>query len=171
MRVRPRTAIRVRPRTAVTIAMASFLGLVAFLWPFVVAPGTFTSTETPPLMFGVLLALVLAVVTPGLSLVRALTGGAVIGVFFLLFHLASRRGIGLGDVKLGALIGAVTGLGFDNPDHLQAIYAVTGGVFLGGAAALLLLITRLRSLKDPIPYGPFLCAGAVLVLFQGLPPT
>ena len=118
---------------------------------------------------GIVLALALAAVTPGLSLVRALTGGVVIGLFFLAFHFVSRRGIGLGDVKLGALIGAVTGLAFDSPDHLQAIYAVTGGVFLGGAAALLLLITRLRSLKDPIPYGPFLCAGAVLVLFQSLP--
>ena len=120
---------------------------------------------------GIVLALALAAVTPGLSLVRALTGGVVIGLFFLAFHFVSRRGIGLGDVKLGALIGAVTGLAFDSPDHLQAIYAVTGGVFLGGAAALLLLITRLRSLKDPIPYGPFLCAGAVLVLFQSLPLT
>ena len=55
-------AIRVRPRSAIVIAMASALGLVAFLWPFAVAPGTFSSTETPPLMFGVLLALVLAVV-------------------------------------------------------------------------------------------------------------
>jgi len=118
----------------------------------------------------IVVALALAAVTPGLSLVRALTGGAVIGLFFLTFHFVSRRGIGLGDVKLGALIGAVTGLAFDS-NHLQAIYAVTGGVFLGGAAALLLLITRLRSLKDPIPYGPFLCAGAVLVLFQSPPLT
>jgi Flp pilus assembly protein protease CpaA len=119
----------------------------------------------------IVVALLLAGVTPGLSLPRALVGAAVIGGFFLLFHVISRRGIGLGDAKLGALIGAVTGLGFDSPDHLQAIYAVTGGVFLGGAVAVLLLITRLRSLKDPIPYGPFLCAGAVLVLFQSLPPT
>lgn len=57
-----RTAIRLRPRSTVAIAMASFLGFVAFLWPFVVAPGAFSSTETPPLMFGALLALVLAVV-------------------------------------------------------------------------------------------------------------
>jgi energy-coupling factor transport system substrate-specific component len=57
-----RTAIRLRPRATVAIAMASFLGFVAFLWPFVVAPGAFSSTETPPLMFGALLALVLAVV-------------------------------------------------------------------------------------------------------------
>jgi energy-coupling factor transport system substrate-specific component len=57
-----RSAIRLRPRATVAIAMASFLGFVAFLWPFVVAPGTFSSTETPPLMFGALLALVLTVV-------------------------------------------------------------------------------------------------------------
>lgn len=56
------SAIRVGPRTAVAITLASVLGLVAFLWPFVVAPGTFTSSETPPLMFGALLALVIAVV-------------------------------------------------------------------------------------------------------------
>jgi energy-coupling factor transport system substrate-specific component len=55
-------AITIRPRSAIAIAIASALGLVAFLWPFVVAPGTFSSTETPPLMFGVLLALVIAVV-------------------------------------------------------------------------------------------------------------
>jgi leader peptidase (prepilin peptidase)/N-methyltransferase len=119
----------------------------------------------------IVVAVVLSAVTPGLSFTRSLTGGVVIGGFFLLFHLLSRRGIGLGDAKLGALIGAVTGLGLDSASHLQAIYAVTGGIFLGGAVALLLLVTRVRSLKDPIPYGPFLCAGAVLVLFQNLPLT
>jgi len=61
-RNRTLAAIRVRPRSAAAIAMASALGLVAFLWPFVVAPGTFSSTETPPLIFGVLIVLVLAVV-------------------------------------------------------------------------------------------------------------
>ena len=40
-----RNAIRVRPRSTVAIAMASFLGLVAFAWPFVVAPGAFSSAQ------------------------------------------------------------------------------------------------------------------------------
>jgi prepilin signal peptidase PulO-like enzyme (type II secretory pathway) len=40
-------------------------------------------------------------------------------------------------------------------------------VFIGGATALVLLVTRVRSLKDPIPYGPFLCAGAALILYLG----
>lgn len=113
-------------------------------------------------------ALVLAGVTPGLSIVRSLVGAAVVGGFFLVMHVVSRRGIGLGDAKLGGLIGAITGLAFDGFTHLQAIDAVVAAVLFGGAVAILLLVTRLRSLKDPIPYGPFLCAGAALVMFQGL---
>jgi energy-coupling factor transport system substrate-specific component len=57
-----RSAIRLRPRSVAAILLASGIGLVAFLWPFVIAPNTFSSTETPPLVFGVLLILVIAVV-------------------------------------------------------------------------------------------------------------
>ncbi|MET9221078.1 ECF transporter S component [Streptomyces sp. NPDC008079] len=46
----------------VTIVLAAFIGLVAFFWPFVVAPGRFGTSYAPPLIFGVLLILVLAVV-------------------------------------------------------------------------------------------------------------
>ncbi|MGI8847896.1 MAG: prepilin peptidase [Candidatus Dormibacteria bacterium] len=114
------------------------------------------------------IALILATVTPGLSLGRAATGAVCIAGFFWLFSLASRGGIGLGDVKLGALIGAITGLSFDGLSHLQAISAVITGIFLGGLVAFLLLVTRVRGLKDPIPYGPFLCIGATVVLYQTL---
>ena len=60
-------AIRIGKRSRLAIALASFLGLVAFLWPFVVAPGTFGDTAMAPLMFGVLLLLVLAVVFAGVA--------------------------------------------------------------------------------------------------------
>ena len=56
------TAIRIRRRTLVTILLATLLGLVAFLWPFVVAPGQFATSTTPALMFALVLLLVLAVV-------------------------------------------------------------------------------------------------------------
>ena len=42
--------------------MASFVGFIAFFWPFVVAPGVFSDTTTAPLMFAALLVLILAVV-------------------------------------------------------------------------------------------------------------
>ena len=114
----------------------------------------------------IIAALALAQVSPGLNIERAVIGCAGVALFFLFQNFVSRGSIGLGDAKLGALIGAVTGAGPD-PGHLGAAYAVVYAIFLGGAVALLLLITRVRRLKDPIPYGPFLCAGAAIILYQG----
>lgn len=114
---------------------------------------------------GVLLALGLAAATPGLSLSRALLGAVCIAGFFWLFNIVSRGGIGLGDAKLGALLGAILGVAFDSVEHVYAINAVIYAIFLGGLAAVLVLATRVRSLKDPIPYGPFLCVGATIVMY------
>lgn len=111
------------------------------------------------------IALVLAPVTPGLTLGRAFAGAAAVSLFFLIQSLVSRGRIGLGDAKLGALIGAMTGVSLDG-GPIRALYAVIYAVFFGGGAAILLLVTRLRGRKDPIPYGPFLCAGAALILYQ-----
>ncbi len=55
-------AIRIRRRTVITIVLATILGLVAFLWPFVLAPGQFATSTTPALLFALVLLLVLAVV-------------------------------------------------------------------------------------------------------------
>jgi energy-coupling factor transport system substrate-specific component len=55
-------AIRMHRRSITAATLATLIGFVCFLWPFLLAPGHFGSTYTPPLMFGLLLALVLAVV-------------------------------------------------------------------------------------------------------------
>lgn len=115
----------------------------------------------------VLVALALSPVSPGLTPLRALAGAAAIYLFFMAQSLLLGGSVlGMGDAKLGALVGATTGLGAD-PDHLGAVYAVIAAVLGGGFVAILLLITRLRRLRDPIPYGPFLCAGAALIIFVG----
>ena len=114
----------------------------------------------------VLVALVLSEWSAGLTLTSSLIGAAGVALFFLIQNLVSRGSIGLGDAKLGALVGAVTGAG-PTGAHLGAVYAVIAGVFIGGAVAIALLVTRVRKLKDPIPYGPFLCAGAALILYVG----
>ncbi|MDQ2959985.1 MAG: A24 family peptidase [Candidatus Dormibacteraeota bacterium] len=114
----------------------------------------------------VVVALALASWSPGLTIWRSLAGAVVIGLFFLLQNIVSRGSIGLGDAKLGALVGAVCGLSLDLT-HIGALYAVIYAVFLGGGVSLLLLILRIRGLKDPIPYGPFLCVGASVILFLG----
>jgi leader peptidase (prepilin peptidase)/N-methyltransferase len=92
--------------------------------------------------------------------VRALEGGvAYFGLLFVV-ALAARGGFGMGDVKLAFLLG------------LFLAYVSWGtlvvGVFLsfvvGGVAALLLLITKVRGRKDPIAFGPALIAGAWLAI-------
>lgn len=55
-------AVRLGRTSALALALASVLGLVAFCWPFLLAPGRVGSGAVAPLMFGVLLLLVLAVV-------------------------------------------------------------------------------------------------------------
>ena len=62
MTVRTPVAIRVGIRPRVVIALASFIGFVAFLWPFVIAPGNFADSSVPPIMFGALLLLTVAIV-------------------------------------------------------------------------------------------------------------
>lgn len=55
-------AIRLHTRALVAVSLAALIGLVSFIWPFVVAPGKFGDTYAPTLLFGVVLVLVLAVV-------------------------------------------------------------------------------------------------------------
>ena len=131
-----RAAIRVRPRSVIAITMASFLGLVSFLWPFVVAPGKLSSTETPPLIFGVLLALVLAVVFAEIA-----DGGidakalAMLGVLSAIN--AGLRPLGAGTAGIETvffilvLAGRVYGAGFGFALGCTSLFAsalLTGGV-------------------------------------------
>ena len=72
------------------------------------------------------------------------------------------RGMGMGDVKLAALIGVVLGaLGLSYVGVAAASAIVLGGV--GAVAALLLG----RGRKSAIPFGPYLAAGAVVAAFWG----
>jgi leader peptidase (prepilin peptidase) / N-methyltransferase len=97
--------------------------------------------------------------------VAALIAG---GVFLLLFfggQLAfGAEAFGFGDVKLAVFIGLVTGL-----SNLRMAHALLDGVLLGGFVAIILLITRIRSFKDAVPYGPFLVLGTLFVLYSQAP--
>lgn len=89
--------------------------------------------------------------------------GAMVGaglVFLLLFMLAvviyRKRALGLGDIWLAALIGAMIG------EHV--ITALVLGMFLAAFGGLFLILIRVRSRTDYIPYGAYLCLGAIIVV-------
>jgi len=97
--------------------------------------------------------------------VAALIAG---GVFLLLFLggqlIFGAEAFGFGDVKLAVFIGMATGL-----SNLRVAHALLDGIFLGGFVAIILLITRIRSFKDAVPYGPFLVIGTLFVLYNQAP--
>jgi leader peptidase (prepilin peptidase)/N-methyltransferase len=69
-------------------------------------------------------------------------------------------GLGLGDVKLAAVLGLI--LGFAG--WPAVIVGVLTPHLINGPIALFLLVTRRASGKRPLPFGPALLAGALLAL-------
>jgi len=110
----------------------------------------------------ILLALVAGPFTPGLNWKQMLVGGLVGFGLFYLVALIYPGGMGAGDVKLAAFIGLITGF----PTVFVALLI---GVFAGGLVSLALILTRLRSRRDYIPYGPFLVIGGAYALLWGQP--
>ncbi|HLS41152.1 MAG TPA: prepilin peptidase [Ornithinicoccus sp.] len=99
---------------------------------------------------------------------RALLAGLACGAGYLLLALLSMvrgsLGIGLGDVKLAALLGAALGW-FGWAPVLVGMYA---GFLAGGLAALVLLVTgRVRLRDGDLAYGPPMMVGALLGLLAG----
>ena len=90
------------------------------------------------------------------SLLGIVLGG---GILFAVIVL-SGGGMGGGDMKLGAMMGAFLG-------YKLALLALFVAVILGGAVALALLSMGVRKRKDPIPFGPFLAIAAALAMLWG----
>lgn len=95
----------------------------------------------------------------GALLDAIVAGSAGLGVFLVLV-LASRGGMGLGDVKLAGVVGIWVGL-----RGLAVALFVTA--VSGGVVALLLLAMRVKGRKDRIPFAPFLALGGMTALLWG----
>jgi leader peptidase (prepilin peptidase)/N-methyltransferase len=97
------------------------------------------------------------------DLLGGLVGLAAFGVPLFLVALAVPHGMGMGDVKLAALIGLVLG-----SFGLSYVAVAAGvGVIAGGLGAILALAFLRYGRKQHIPFGPFLAAGAVVAVLVG----
>ncbi len=97
-----------------------------------------------------------------MSVLGAFFGGGSLGLVMLAYWLLRRReGMGLGDIKLMALIGAMVGAG---PGLLFVIFAASiFGVMVGIPVAVL----AGRGWRHALPFGPFLGLAAVIWLLHG----
>ena len=159
---------------AAAIVISGRWSLIAYLWLIAVTV-TLTLTDLdrklipnrilfPASAIGAALLVAGAVADGDLGhLARAVGGAAAYFTFLFLLALVARGGFGMGDVKLGAFLGAF--LAFEGWATL--VVGVVWAFLLGGAVAILLLVFRIRGRKDAIPFGPYLIAGAYLALAVG----
>jgi leader peptidase (prepilin peptidase)/N-methyltransferase len=89
-----------------------------------------------------------------------LLGGGVLGAIYLRAWLVAHDGFGLGDVKLGLMLGAMLG-------PVSMFVTLQLSFIVGGVVAVALLGFKLRGRRDLIPFGPFLVSAGVVSLFWG----
>jgi leader peptidase (prepilin peptidase)/N-methyltransferase len=92
-----------------------------------------------------------------------LIAGAAAGGFLLAFVLTYPRGMGMGDVKLAAVLGLFLGRSV----AVALLVAVLTGTLVGVVIMARLGVVRGR--KTALPFGPFLALGGVVALFAGGP--
>jgi leader peptidase (prepilin peptidase) / N-methyltransferase len=111
-------------------------------------------------------AIALSFFTPHLGVAQSVLTGLGAGLLFLVLALVGSYffgadALGFGDVKLVAYIGLIVGI------HQAAIVtALFLGVLFAGVISLLLVVAGRLTMKSGIPYGPFLSAGTLVVLYQ-----
>ena len=93
-------------------------------------------------------------------LLRAVLGGFALAGFYLVLLLVSPASMGLGDVKLAASLGTMLAwFGWR-----MLIAGGFAGFALAGLYGAALLVTHRATPKSQIPFGPFMIAGAFLVI-------
>lgn len=116
---------------------------------------------------GIVIGFLFSFVNPDIgwigSVIGIIVGGGclllVIGIYYLL---TKREGMGGGDVKLLAMIGAFLGIG-------GVFITVLVGSIIGSIVGLIVMAKRGDNAKMPIVFGPFLSLGALtFILINGL---
>jgi leader peptidase (prepilin peptidase)/N-methyltransferase len=101
--------------------------------------------------------LIVAAANPG-GFLTHLAAAAALGGFFLVFAMVFKGGLGMGDAKLGFLLGLALGW-----QTLPAAMIAFAGLLV--AALWILARQGLEARRKAIPFGPFLAAGGILTYF------
>ncbi len=102
---------------------------------------------------------------PGVSLKSSMIGAASGAGFFLLiaggyYLIRKKEGMGLGDVKLLAMLGAFLGI-------KSVFFIVFGSSVIGAIYGIPYTMLVKKDSQHLIPFGPFLAGAAVIYLFYG----
>lgn len=115
----------------------------------------------PGIGVGLLASLMVPQITFFNSLLGILLGGGSLFLVATLYQwLFKREGMGGGDVKLLAMIGAFMG-------WKAVILTIFLSSLIGSITGIIIMLMKGKDFKYAIPFGPFLSLGAVIALFYG----
>ncbi len=111
----------------------------------------------PAMIIAILFNLWIGAVPP----LTLILGGLVLAAFFhIQFVVSKGTWVGGGDIRMGALMGFMLGLGYG----LTALFlAYVMGAIVGAA----LILAKKGNRKTPIPFGTFLAVATAIVIFVG----
>lgn len=114
---------------------------------------------------GIVIGLVISFLHPQMSvkdsLIGVLLGGGSLYVVASVYHLITKReGMGGGDVKLLAMIGAFIG-------WKGVLFTILCSSFIGTVVGVTLMLVSSADSKYAVPFGPFLSLGAVIYVLWG----
>jgi leader peptidase (prepilin peptidase)/N-methyltransferase len=115
----------------------------------------------PGIGVGLLGSLIIPYISVFNSLIGILVGGGSLFLVATLYQwLFKREGMGGGDVKLLAMIGAFLG-------WKSVILTILLSSFIGSIVGIAIMLLKGKDFKYAIPFGPFLSLAAVISLFYG----
>jgi leader peptidase (prepilin peptidase)/N-methyltransferase len=89
-----------------------------------------------------------------------LGGGLLFAIAWSYQFVTKREGMGGGDIKLLAMIGAFCGI-------KGVVFSLVSGSVLGTLVGIPLMLAKGAGTKYAIPFGPFLSLGALVYVFKG----
>ncbi len=146
----------------------TLLESIVFVWSLTVASFIDLDHMILPDKFtlsGIVIGLVGAILSPEREWMPAVLGVLIGGGFlwaiaYLYFLIRKEEGMGGGDIKLLAWIGAVLG-------WTAVPFVILVSSILGTVIGVLLLLRSKNGMKTMIPFGPYLSMAAVLYIFCG----
>jgi len=114
---------------------------------------------------GIVIGFIISFFVPYISFINSALGVAVGGGIILIIGLGGsvifkKEAMGGGDVKLAAMIGAFLGWRY-------IVISLFLGFFLGALAGIFLILSKIKSREDVVPFGPFIVLGSIITLLWG----
>jgi len=114
---------------------------------------------------GIVVGLILSFIVPYMSFINSVLGTLVGGGIILIIAwvgsiIFKKEAMGGGDVKLAAMIGAFLGWRY-------TIISLFLGFFIGALVGIILILSKIKSKEDMVPFGPFIVLGSIITLLWG----